>query len=88
MKYWYKISDEIALRSEEEEDQYYTMAEVRTIRLYTRDEIHKGDPELYWPVHDPCGWSWEPGEYASMDDAYDDLCRSLNMGIYERLHDI
>ncbi len=87
MRYWYKIADEIALHSEEAEDegQYYTMAEVRTLRLYTEDEINGED---YWPVHDPCGWSWEPGEYASMDDAYEDLCRSLNLSVYEYPNDI
>ncbi len=86
MKYWYKIADEVALDNKKDVDQYYTMAEVRSFRLYTEDEI--GNGEDYWPVHDPCGWSWEPGEYASMDDAYEDLCRSLNMSVYEYLNDI
>ncbi len=87
MRYWYKMADMIALHSEEEEDegQYYTMDEVRSLRLYTENEIND---EVYWPVHDPCGWSCEPGEYASMDDAYEDLCRSLNLSVYEHLNDI
>ena len=41
-----------------------------------------------WPVHDPCGYSWVAKDYKNEDEARIDLGTSINLSVYEYIHDI
>lgn len=88
MKYFYNMADTF----KRPEGQYWTMDQVRSITLFPAEpetELMAQDPHsTLWPVHDCCGPSWEPVECESKDEAYEHLCRSLNMSVHERIHDL
>lgn len=88
MKYYYD------LRCECHEDpwQYYTADEIARAKIYpATPEIEAKamkDDSWLWPVHDPCGYSTELVECASIEEAREYILASANQSVYEYIHDI
>lgn len=91
MKYYYNMRDTYY----HPEDEYWTMDEVKRIRLFPAEENANGERlidesgYLLWPVYDhKASHSWEFAECKDEEEAYELLLHSLNMSIHERLHDL
>lgn len=88
MMYYYDMKVEV----DHEPNKYWTMEEVKQIPLYPfSDETKKlamAENSTLWPVHDPCGWSFEHVNCKDEEEAYRHLLDSFNLSIYEALNDI
>lgn len=96
MKFYFNLRE---LSNIEPEGTYFTMEEIRNVKLY-----EEGSPELakleeleyledrndicMWPVHSAYGLSTQPVECKDIDEAYEYLLEAENVSIYECIHDI
>lgn len=89
MKYYYRMNEE----PYHEKYEYLETEQIATIPLYeVTKELeyeYENDPMSdLWPVHDPCGYSWVAKDYKNEDEARIDLGTSINLSVYEYIHDI
>ena len=90
MLFYYDMQVELTFKRDPHK--YWTMEEVKQIPLYPvsdeTDKLAKDDHTWLWPVHDPCGWSWEHAECKDENEAYQFMMDLFNLSIYEQLNDL